>query len=313
MQVRLLNLISTPVPVLNSLGLNLAVGLSSEDPVVGRRPSEPYRAYLSVYSPEGKWLTRCDLGEIPPNRRRLFPLSALTRELVPAGDHLVVVHRVPARLVAQAGALDEPLEMDAAPDYSMFRSLIQYAYPGRGNGSVIYETPPRLNVRKPGAPPSTTLTFSSKIILSQGVQTFVVPIHASMDPGYSAACRYHYFIFDQTGRQVLNRSVTMPAFTVRALDLGAEISPDAVRQATDPEDGLATFTFIAYSDDAALAPLILNVAPGLGGVSVEHTHPAQAFLMPFNEKDKNRLKAAAIAAWRDVAAGVEGGGCRVGG
>ena len=111
MQVHLLNLISTPVPVLNSLGLELSVGLSSEDPVVGRRPSEPYRAYLSVYSPEGKWLNRCDLSEIPPNRRRLFPLSALTRELVPAGDHLVVVHRVPARLVAQAGALDEPLEL----------------------------------------------------------------------------------------------------------------------------------------------------------------------------------------------------------
>lgn len=103
MQVHLLNLISTPVPVLNSLGLELSVGLSSEDPVVGRRLSEPYRAYLSVYSPEGKWLNRCDLGEIPPNRRRLFPLSALTRELVPAGDHLVVVHRVPARLVPKRG------------------------------------------------------------------------------------------------------------------------------------------------------------------------------------------------------------------
>jgi len=313
MQVHLLNLISTPVPVLNSLGLELSVGLSSDDPVVGRSPAEPYLAFLTVHSPEGKWLERRLLGEIPPRRRRLFALSALTRELVPSGDHLVVVHRVPVRLAQQVSSIDTPLEMDHEPDYSMWRSLIQYAYPGKGNGSVIYETPPRLNVRKPGAPPSTTLTFSSKISLSQGVKTYVVPIHASMDPRYSAACRYHYFVFDQTGRQVLNRSVTMPAFTVRALDLGAEISPDAIRQATDPEDGLATFTFIAYSDDAALAPLILNVAPGLGGVSVEHTHPAQAFLMPFNEKDKHRLKAAAIAAWRDVAAGVEGGGCRVGG
>ncbi len=298
MQVQLLNLISTPIPVLNSLGLELSVGLSSDDPVVGRRPTEPYMAYLSLYSPEGKWLERRVLGEIPPNRRRLFALSALARQLVPAGDHLVVVHRVPTRLVKQARSLDEPLEMEQEPDYSMWRSLIQYSYPEHGNGSVIYETPPRLNVRKAGAPPSTTLTFSSKMIFSSEVKTYVMPIHYSMDPGYSAVSRYYYAVFDRAGHPVLNRTVTMPAFTVQALDLGRELSEQTIRQATDPEDGLANFTFVAYSDDAALAPLILNVAPNLGGVSVEHTHPAQAFLMPFNDKDKNRIKGAAIAAWQ---------------
>jgi len=312
MQVRPLNLISTPVPVLNSLGLDLALGLSSDDPVVGRHPAEPYLIYLSIYSPEGKWLERRELGEILPHRRRLFPLSALTRALVPSEDHLVVVHRVPGWLANQVGSLDEPLEMDKEPDYSMFRSLIQYAYPGRGNGSVIYETPPRLNVRKTGAPPSNTLTFSSKIVLSSSVKTYVVPIHYSMDPGYSAVCCYHYLVFDQSGRQVLARTVTMPAFTIQVLDLAREIPQEAIRHATDSQDGLALFSFVAYSDDAALAPLIVNLAPGLGGVSVEHTHPAQAFLMPFNDKDKNRIKAAAIGSWRDMRIETNKGACRVG-
>ena len=83
MQVKLLNLISTPIPVLNSLGLELSVGLSSDDPVVGRHPAEAYLAYLSIYSPEGKWQERRNLGEIPPHRRRLIPLSPRDQRRLP--------------------------------------------------------------------------------------------------------------------------------------------------------------------------------------------------------------------------------------
>lgn len=299
MQVQLLNLISTPVPVLNSLGLELSVGLSSEDPAMGQSPSETYLAYLTVYSPEGEMLERSLLGEVPPRRRRQFALSAITRKLVPSGDHLVVVHRVPARLAAQLQSIENPLEMDSQPSYPMWRSLIQYAYPGKGNGSVIYETPPRLNVRRPGAPPSTTLTFTSKIVFSSQVNTVVVPIHYSMDPGYSATCRYHYLLFDQEGHEVLSRTVTLPAFSVRVLDLFRELPEALIRKVTDSTGQLAVFTFVAYSEDAALAPLILNLAPALGGVSVEHTHPAQSFLLPCDDKDKGRMKSAAISAWRN--------------
>lgn len=311
MQVQLLNLISTPVPVLNSLGLELSVGLSSEDPA-RQYPSEAYLAYLTVYSPEGEMLERCLLGEVPPRRRRQFALSAITRKLVPSGDHLVVVHRVPARLAAQVQSIEDPLEMDSQPSYPMWRSLIQYAYPGKGNGSVIYETPPRLNVRRPGAPPSTTLTFTSKIVFSSQVSTVVVPIHYSMDPGYSAACRYHYLLFDRDGREVLSRTVTLPAFSVKVLDLQRELPESLIREVADSTDELTAFTFVAYSEDAALAPLILNLAPTLGGVSVEHTHPAQSFLLPCDDKDKGRMKSAAISAWRTWGSRIDVETCHVG-
>ena len=311
MQVQLLNLISTPVPVLNSLGLELSVGLSSEDPT-RQYPSEAYLAYLTVYSPEGEMLERCLLGEVPPRRRRQFALSAITRKLVPSGDHLVVVHRVPARLAAQVQSIEDPLEMDSQPSYPMWRSLIQYAYPGKGNGSVIYETPPRLNVRRPGAPPSTTLTFTSKIVFSSQVSTVVVPIHYSMDPGYSATCRYHYLLFDRDGREVLSRTVILPAFSVKVLDLQRELPESLIREVADSTDELTAFTFVAYSEDAALAPLILNLAPTLGGVSVEHTHPAQSFLLPCDDKDKGRMKSAAISAWRTWGSRIDVETCHVG-
>lgn len=312
MQVQLLNLISTPVPVLNSLGLDLSVGLSSDDPTVRRRPSESYLAYVTIYSPDGRWMDRVTLGEIPPRRRRMFELSSLTRRFVPSSDHLVVVHRVPASLAAQVRSVDDPLEMDTVPEFAMWRALIQYSYPGKGNGSVIYETPPRLNVRKAGAPPSTTLTFTSKIVLSPRVNTYVVPIHYSMDPGYSATCNYHYVVLNGAGAQVVKQSLNMSPFSVATIDIGSELTSPVIREQADPEDGIANFSFVAYSDDAALAPLILNLAPGLGGVSVEHTHPAQSFLLPFKVQDKNRFKGDAIAAWREILTGMNKEVSRVG-
>ena len=99
MRVSPLNLISTPVPVLNSLGLRLRVGLSSEDPMVGRHPTEAYEAYLSVYSPEGPLMERTHLGQILPSRRRFFDVSAIAGRLIPNVDHLAVVHRIPSRLM----------------------------------------------------------------------------------------------------------------------------------------------------------------------------------------------------------------------
>ena len=160
MRTSLLNLISTPVPVLNALGLNLRVGLSSEDPMVGRHPSEPYEAYLSVYSPEGLLLERVHLGQIPANRRRFFDISVITRRLVPDLDHLTVVHRIPSRMSPESSDLEDEIEMSVEPDYSLFRSLIEYSYPEGGNGSVIYETPPRLNAGTSGHRSSNTLTFT---------------------------------------------------------------------------------------------------------------------------------------------------------
>ena len=58
MHISPLNLISTPLALLNSLGLDLRVGLSSEDPMVGRHPTEAYEAYLTTYSPEGLLMDR---------------------------------------------------------------------------------------------------------------------------------------------------------------------------------------------------------------------------------------------------------------
>ena len=303
MRISPLNLISTPAPVLNTLGLNLRVGLSSEDPMAERHASEPYEAYLTIYSPEGLFLDRMHLGQIPPNRRRFFNISDITRRLVPDLDHLTVVHRVPSRLLSQVSSVEDELEMPAEPDYSMFRSLIEYSFPQGGNGSVIYETPPGLNMGTSGHKSSNTLTFTCQTVLSELVNTHVVLIHYSVNPLYSKIADYHFTLHSLSGERVLSGHVTIGPFGIKVLDMAQIIPRQWVEKEKDPQDHLSPFTFVGYSEDAAIQVLLLNAAPALGAVAVEHTHPPQAYLFPNDPTFQRKIKTDAQRAWKSILSG----------
>ena len=302
MRISPLNLISTPVPVLNSLGLNLRVGLSSEDPMVGRHPSEAYEGYLSIYSPEGPLLKRVHLGQIKPNRRRTFDISAISRGLIPELDHLTVAHRVPSRLLSQGADVEGEIEMFEEPDYSLFRSLIEYSLPEGGNGSVIYETPPRLNAGTPGHKSSNTLTFTCQTVLSDVINTCVVLIHYSVSPSYSHIATYNFALHSLAGDPVLSDRVSIGPFAIRVLNMGQIVPKDLVLSYKDPTDGISPFTFIGYSDDAAIQVVIVSVAPSLGAVAVEHTHPPQTYLFPLDPAYQRKAKTDAQAAWKSIMA-----------
>jgi hypothetical protein len=293
----LLNLISTPIPVVSSLGLDVAVGLSAEDPIAGRRPAEDYDAYLTIYHPDGILIDRLHLGQVPAGRRRLFDVTALTRPLIEDGDHLAVAHRVPRRLITGKGpdAVIDLSREDA--DYAMYRSLVQYSYPGGSNGSVIYETPPGFNLPRPGRPPASTLTFTSKVVLSDSVDTCIALMNYSMDPAYGVRARYHYAIFGPDGDQVTDGAVVVAPFGVTVISVAGAVS-DAARVAhRDAADGLTWLTYVGYCRETAIIPLILTVSRERRTVSVEHTHPAQAYTIPAKPEDKHTVKAAALAAW----------------
>lgn len=297
MKTSLLNLISTPIPVANTLGVDVAVGLSSEDPIAGRRAPEAYRAYLTIYDPAGVLAKRLDLGEVLPPHHRMFDVTALTRTRVPAADHLAVVHRVPRRLLAGRGP-DDMVELareDA--DYAMYRSLVQYSYPGGSNGSVIYETPPGFNLPRPGRPPASTLTFTSKVVVSETVDTCIALMNYSMDPAYAVTARYRYAFFAPDGVCVGEGEEGLIPFGVRLIHARAAVGPAALTAHRDSVDGLTWLTYVGYCRDTAIVPLILTVAPGRRTVSVEHTHPAQAYTLPARPQDKHKVKTDAVAAW----------------
>ena len=303
MLVSPLNLISTPAPVLNSLGLDLKFGLSSEDPMVGRHPSEPYEAYLSIYSPEGLLSERLHLGHIPANRRRMFDITEITRKSINHLDHLTVVHRIPSRLVSQSSNIEDAIEMDQPPDYSFFRSVVEYSYPSGGNGSVIYETPSGLNIGSSAQKSSNTLVFTCQTVISNVSDTFVILSNYSMDPDYSTMANFKYTLYTLAGEQAVVGSVAIAPFSTKILDIAGLVPEGVAEKERDPLDGLSAFTFVGYSEDASIPVFFINASPSLGAVTVEHTHPPQSYLFPFDVGYQRRAKADARSSWSTKLAG----------
>ena len=325
----LLNLISTPIPVVNGLGLDVAVGLSSEDPIGNRRVSETFAAYLSIYGPDGRFAERVDLGEIPPARRQLFDVTAITRSRFPGADHLVVAHRIPRRLLA-GHAPEDVVELAAEDgDFAMYRSLVQFSYPGRANGSEIATTgrdgtarlwsdqdgalvhtlQARGNVLSSAFSPdlaptattlsalASTLTFTSKVVVGAGVTTAIVLMNYSVDPAYATTADYSFAFLGPDGSRVVTGTVAVPPFTARILDASATIPAAAAAEWRDARDGLGWFTYVGLCRNTAVIPLILTLSPDRGAVAVEHTHPAQAYTLPARAEDKHKVKSRALGLW----------------
>ena len=75
---------------------------------------------------------------------------------------------------------------------------------------------------------------------------------------------------------------------------------EELHRSTDREDGLATFTFLGFSDQASIMSLVINASQQLGAISVEHTHPAQEYLLPRDPTDRRKIKSNAIKHWKGM-------------
>lgn len=242
-------------------------------------------------------MDRKTLGQIEPDRRKFFDVSAITRELIPGQDHLCVVHRVPSRLLEQVSNVEDSLELDNEPDYSYFRSLVEYSYPNGGNGSVIYETPPRFNSSSSS---SNTLSFTCQTAVSDLVSAQVVLIHHSVDPRYSKIAKYQFVLFALSGERVFTNEVTVGPFGIKVLDIGSLIPKEIIERERDPHDGVSSFNFVGYSQDAAMIVLVVNQAPSMRAVAVEHIHPPQTYLLPWDFAYQKKAKVEAQQAWHSI-------------
>ena len=189
----------------------------------------------------------------------------------------------------------------------MYRSVVQYAFPGGSNGSVIYETPPNFNVPRPGRAPASTLTFTSKMVVSDDVETVLALIHYSVDRAYATTARYTFAVFAADGEQVGAGALAVPPSAVGIVSVRDALVPDTLARCASADDGLAWLGYVGCSTDAALIPLILTLAPSRRSVSVEHTHPAQAYTLPAKPEDKHKVKARAVTLWAQRLA-TRGGG-----
>jgi hypothetical protein len=160
---------------------------------------------------------------------------------------------------------------------------------------VIYETPPHLNDTRGRARQSTTLTFSSKIVVSETIDTIILLLHLSVDPDYRRTATYRFRLHRPDGTPLVESETRIPAFTPRTLsvrDLLAANHGDGRRA-----QGLQCLSLIGWSAGAALLTLFLQVDTLTRSVAIEHAHPPQTYLLPADNAIRAKIKSHAVERW----------------
>lgn len=278
-----LDLITTPVGVLNGFGLETRVGLSGEDPLAVRRQGEGFRLLLSWYDPEGRAAGREELPPLAPGERRLLDLGTLARARFGAADVLAVVHRVPLGLCPEGDPAAMPAPDDHG-DFDLFRTMVEYGWPDGGRGGVIYEMPPRFNA---GPRPASTLVFSSKLAFGAATETVLCLLNYSLDPEWRRAVSLPLRIHDSAGALRTERTVTALPFRPTLIPLRDLVGPGT----------FATYSLVGWSRDGSVVPLFLQLNRQRRSIAVEHSHPPQSYLLTVDPAERFRIKERAVAQW----------------
>ena len=121
-----------------------------------------------------------------------------------------------------------------------------------------------------------------------------------MNPEYSQIAKYRYALHSPAGDLVASGQVDVAPFSIKVLDISAIIPKEEIAKHRDAQDGISSFSFVGYSEDAAFTVVVVNTTPSLRAVSVEHTHPPQTYLIPWDSKYPREAKTAAQKAWHSI-------------
>jgi len=237
---------------------------------------------MSCYDRIGKLARREAIGLLEPRERRRFDVDTLVAEGGRDDVDLVVFHRLPTRY-----SVDQFPEPCASPDrhrfHSHLRYVIDYARAGGGHGSVLYEIPAQFNVPRPGRK-LFNLTFAPLVSAQAGSRTLVVLLNYSTAPDHQVAARFSYEVLALDGGSLLRGETVVGPFCTAVVELPAP------QLAERP----GHLTFLGHSADAVLIPLFVTLSDG-GGVSVEHSHPPQTYIMSrLGEQGAHAIKNAAL-------------------
>lgn len=260
-----LHLASTPVAIMARYGLTTYVGVSSDDPTNIRNKGEKLTVILSAYA-QSKLIGRVKIFELNVNEHRFVCLDDELRKLDWDSDTtLCVIHRVPTVLL-ETTAINQN-EANTNFDYSMYRTVVQYTYKEKGKAGVIYETPPNFNMvgRKPHF-----LAFSNMLYLHHQVENYLVFINYSVSQEYSQVANVKIKFNNIKGEKIVNKEIAVNPFDCSCLNINqiSELSNESL---------FASYT--AATTSSALIPLSILVNANNGGISVEHSHPPQEYLM----------------------------------
>jgi hypothetical protein len=289
-----LDLISTPVGVLNATALETRAGISGDDPLCERLIGERLRVFVSLFAPNGTFVERRELDPIAGGERRMINLSEIARPLFGNVNVLSVVHRIPYSVCPPGQDPAETiLKTNPIEDYDLLRTMIEYGYPGRGRGGVIYETPPGINSTERRGKQSA-LILSSKVAISEQQNSTVLLINMSQDFAYRGHVTLRARLFAPDGQAVAAHEERLPPFSISILSIR-----DWLTRAGKAPTGndISTYSVVAWSKEGALIPLFLQTHEAAGSVSIEHSNPPQVYLLPKSAGLRFKLKNEAVASW----------------
>lgn len=262
---KLLHLVSTPIAIMSKYGLRTYAGVTADDPSSMRNSSVNFTIILSIFG-QGCLLGRIIFGSVKTYEHFFIDIDT---EVAKMGwsdiASLCVVHRIPSQYISGNELSNEPIKENHT-DFTMYRTVVQYALEGKGMGSVIYETPPNFNAK--GRKPHF-LSFSNKIYLHPNTENYLCLLNYSISADYVQVADVKIEFCDKDGNFVNRQQVTVPAF-----DFGLLQVDRLIRGAP------STFaSYTAASVSSALIPLSIIVNRLSGGISVEHSHPPQEYML----------------------------------
>lgn len=261
----LLHLVSTPIAIMAKHGLRTYAGVTGDDPLNVRNIGTTYLVLLSIYC-KGQLVGRIMAGFVRAHEHYFINLDdEIAKQGWSDTATLCVVHRIPTQYLSGDRLNDTPVTQ-THKDFSMYRTVVQYAVDGGGMGSVIYETPPNLNMT--GKKPHF-LSFSNKIYLHPENDSLLTFLNYSVSSDYTQAADVKIEFRDEAGTCIGNHSLTVPA-----MDFSCIRVSDILSFVTSP-----FVSFTVASVTSALIPLSVVVHRPTGGVSVEHSHPPQEYMM----------------------------------
>jgi len=260
-----LNISSTPVAILSNIGLKTSVGVSSDDPKKERHLTLEMHVILSLYS-NSKLISRKVIDTLKPNSHKFYSIDQEIEKLkLSDSADFCVLHRIPTNLMS-SNEIPEFVDVEESPDFDMYRMVVQYTSTELNKGSVIYETPPNFNQNQNRG---NFLTFSNKIYLTDNVKNNLVFINYSTNRNFDSTANVKLSIYNSHGLNLQNESFKIRPFSFSSIDV------NALKLKTKEQ----FLTFTAVAEGLSLIPLSVSLCTINGGVSVEHSHPPQAYIM----------------------------------
>jgi hypothetical protein len=260
-----LHLVSTPIAIMLKYGLRTYAGITADDPSDMRNVGINFTILLSIFG-QGRLLGRIVFGTVKTHEHFFIDIDDTVAKMGWSDiASLCVVHRIPTQYISGNELNNKPVTHNHN-DFNMYRTVVQYALESKGMVSVVYETPPNFNAKDKNP---HFLSFSNKIYLHPNTENYLCLINYSVSDDYEQAADVKIEFRDTEGNSINRQQITVPAF-----DFGC-VQVDRLTQ-------VAPSTFASYtaaSISSALIPLSIIINRELGGVSVEHSHPPQEYMM----------------------------------